>query len=96
MTLTAIRPFTLGDSTLKVGDVVPLPTLDALPPGRVEALKSQRYLREVTAESELSKRVAKLEQRIERLEARASHRRRTPAVTPPAPSINPTDVGGGE
>ena len=76
--LAALRDFSLDSAVISRGDLIPLDIQDRLPQGRVESLKAQRYVREITSESELSKQVAQLTERVEKLEARLPRRGRPP------------------
>ena len=66
--LTAQRKFSLGSEALNRGDAISAELQASLPPGRLETLKAQRYIEEVTSETVLSRAVDDLERRIERLE----------------------------
>ena len=63
--LTALRPHSIGEHSFERGDEVPVEVQADLPPGRLESLKSQRYVEERDL---LPERIADLEARIERLE----------------------------
>lgn len=93
MTLVATKPLALGDSAFSPTDTIPESLIDALPAGRIEQLKAQRYLREVTSGSELSKRVAELEARVDRLDARQPRRGRPPKAASRS-TFDTADLGG--
>ena len=68
--LTALRGFSLGDTVVARGDSISSELQSQLPSGRLEVLKSQRYVEEITAESVLSRAIDDLEQRVTKLEQR--------------------------
>lgn len=68
--LAALRDFSLGDQILTRGDPISPELQATLPLGRIETLKAQRYVQEITAESVLSRALDDLEQRVAALEKR--------------------------
>lgn len=66
--LVALRHFSLGDMTLSPGDEIPLGEQQALPIGRIETLKSQRFVEEQTDEQAMDSRLDKFDKRIKKLE----------------------------
>ncbi|MGQ0433118.1 MAG: hypothetical protein ACT452_12010 [Microthrixaceae bacterium] len=70
--LTALKPLSILNDTFRVGEVIPAAAQAALPPGRVEQLKAQRMVEEITDEAGVARHVVALEARIEALELQMS------------------------
>lgn len=66
--LVALRNMSLGDEVFQRGDAIPRELQEHLPPGRVETLKAQRYLEELTDEHELGRALDALTKRVEAME----------------------------
>ena len=65
MALVALRRLSLGDGVYDPGDPIPAEVQVALPPGRVEALRSQRYVEERGSEVELAEELANVRGQLE-------------------------------
>lgn len=68
--LIALRDMSVGEHVVRKGDHLSAEVQSALPPGRVEALKAQRFVEEITDEQRVARAVSDVFDRIDRLEAR--------------------------
>lgn len=67
--LTALHDISIGDLSFKAGEVIPAEAQLMLPPRRLEQLKAQRHVGEITDEASLAEQVADLAARVAELEA---------------------------
>lgn len=73
--LTALKPLSILNDSYRVGEVIPAAAQAALPPGRVEQLKTLRIVEDITDEAGVARHVDALEARVEALEKLlATHR----------------------
>lgn len=82
--LIAIKPMSIGPHKVERGDQITAELQSALPPGRVEALKAQRFVEEISDEQRIARavgdvlaRISKLEERIDGLERKLDGRTKT-------------------
>jgi len=68
--LVALREFSLGERHLRPGDEITLSEQRALPPLRIEQLKTNRYVQEQWGEQVLERKISELEKRMAKLEGR--------------------------
>lgn len=85
--LIALRDVSIGDEVVKRGDRVTAAIQAILPPGRIEALKSQRVVEEITDETSLARELAELTERVAALETALA--RQYQVLDPPAPKRGP-------
>jgi uncharacterized small protein (DUF1192 family) len=68
--LIALRDMSIGDDIVQRGDVVTAAQQDTLPAGRVESLKRNRWVEEISDEQRVAQAVAGMFERISVLEER--------------------------
>lgn len=68
--LVATKPLSIKEHSFKEGESIPRAVQALLPPGRVESLKTNRFVEEITDEAIVARRVEELEARLEALEER--------------------------
>lgn len=69
--LIALRDISIGEREFKQGDTIDAEAQRALPRGRLEQLKSQRRIEEISDEADIAKAVEALAKRVAALEASA-------------------------
>mgnify|MGYP001558425083 CR=1 FL=1 len=82
MALVALRDMPLGDATFAAGEHIPPEVQLALPPGRLEQLKSRRMVEERDFAEPLGPKVEALAEEFKRLAERVEALEAKPAAKP--------------